>query len=54
MTDLVMKYAADKADKAPGPRPPCSPMTSSGNVTLTPEEWAKAEANVKEYRNFFT
>jgi NitT/TauT family transport system substrate-binding protein len=53
MTDLVMKYAADPADK----RPDLGSLFTNdfvGNVTLTPDEWAKADANVKEYRNFFT
>ncbi len=53
MTDLVMKYAADPADK----RPDIASLFTNdfvGGVTLTPQEWAAAEANVKEYRNFFT
>jgi NitT/TauT family transport system substrate-binding protein len=53
MTDMVMKYAADPADK----RPDLGSLFTNdfaGGVTLTPEEWAKAEANVKEYRDLFT
>jgi ABC-type nitrate/sulfonate/bicarbonate transport system substrate-binding protein len=52
MTDLVMRYAAGPNDKTPDL---AGLMTNDfvGGVTLTPDEWAKAEANVKEYRNFF-
>jgi len=52
MTDLVMRYAAGPNDKTPDL---AGLLTNDfvGGVTLTPDEWAKAEANVKEYRNFF-
>ena len=52
MTDLVMRYAAGPDDKAPDL---AALFTNDfvGGVTLTADEWARAEANVKEYRNFF-
>jgi NitT/TauT family transport system substrate-binding protein len=52
MTDLVMKYLGAPGDKPPDP---ATLFTNEfvGGVTLTPDEWAKAEANVKEYRDFF-
>ncbi|HEY0181538.1 MAG TPA: ABC transporter substrate-binding protein [Rhodopila sp.] len=52
MTDLVMKYLGAAGDKAPDPVSLFS-NEFAGGVTLTPDEWATAEANVKEYRNLF-
>jgi hypothetical protein len=40
-------------DKAPDPATLFS-NEFVGRVTLTPDEWAKAEANVEPYRDFFT
>ena len=52
MTDLVMKYLGAPGDTKPDP---AALFTNDfiGGVTLTREEWAKAEANVKEYRDYF-
>jgi NitT/TauT family transport system substrate-binding protein len=52
MTDLVMRYLGAPGDKKPDP---AALFTNEfvGSVKLTPEEWARAEANVKEYRDFF-
>jgi ABC-type nitrate/sulfonate/bicarbonate transport system substrate-binding protein len=52
MTDMVMKYLG-----APGDKPPALDTLYTnqfvGDVKLTPEEWAKAETDVKEYRDLF-
>jgi ABC-type nitrate/sulfonate/bicarbonate transport system substrate-binding protein len=52
MTELVMRYLGAPGDKPPNP---AAPFTNEfvGSVTLTPAEWSSAEANVKEYANFF-
>lgn len=52
MTDLVMKYLAGPGDKRPDP---AAMYTNEfvGGASLTAAEWQRAEANVKEYRNFF-
>jgi NitT/TauT family transport system substrate-binding protein len=52
MTELVMRYLGAPGDKTPDP---ASLFTNDfvGGVTLTADEWTRAEANVKEYRDFF-
>jgi len=52
MTDLVMRYLGSTGDKAPDP---ATLFTNQfvGDVKLTPDEWTKAEAQVKEYRDYF-
>ncbi len=53
MTDLVMQYLGAPGDKAPNP---ADLFTNAfvGDVTLTPDEWAKATTQVKEYHDLFT
>jgi hypothetical protein len=52
MTDMVMQYLG-----APGDKPPALADLYTnrfvGDVKLTADEWAKAEADVKEYRDLF-
>ncbi|HVY15817.1 MAG TPA: ABC transporter substrate-binding protein [Rhodopila sp.] len=52
MTDLVMKYLGGPDDKKPDP---ASLFTNEfvGGVKLTPDEWTKADQQVKEYRDYF-
>jgi NitT/TauT family transport system substrate-binding protein len=52
MTDLVMKYLGAPGDKRPDP---ASLFTNDfvGGVKLTDAEWTTADANVKEYRDYF-
>ncbi|MDR3537132.1 MAG: ABC transporter substrate-binding protein [Acetobacteraceae bacterium] len=52
MTDMVMQYLGAAGDKAPDPT---ALFTNEfvGSVTLSPEEWTQADANVKEYRALF-
>jgi NitT/TauT family transport system substrate-binding protein len=52
MTDLVMRYLGAPGDTKPDPN---TQFTNEfvGGVTLTQEEWVKADANVKEYRDYF-
>jgi NitT/TauT family transport system substrate-binding protein len=52
MTDMVMRYLGAPGDTKPDP---ASLFTNEfvGDVKLSPEEWAKADANVKEYRDYF-
>jgi len=52
MTDLVIQYLGAPGDTKPDP---ATLFTNdfTGGVTLSPEEWAKADANVKEYRDYF-
>lgn len=52
MTDLVTKYLGQPGDQK---LDPAALFTNQfvGSVKLTPEEWAKSEANVKEYRDYF-
>ncbi len=51
MTDLVMKYIADKADKTPEPR---ALFTNdyAGKIKLTQAEWNKAMENAEPYRQY--
>jgi len=52
MTDMVMKYLGAPGDKAPA----LDTLYTNqfvGDVKLTPEEWAKADADVKDYRDLF-
>jgi NitT/TauT family transport system substrate-binding protein len=53
MTDLVMKYLGGAGDKAPNP----SELFTNdfvGDVTLSADEWTRAETQVKEYQDLFT
>jgi NitT/TauT family transport system substrate-binding protein len=52
MTDLVVRYLGQPGDVK---LDPSSLFTNQfvGSVKLTPEEWAKSETNVKEYRDYF-
>jgi NitT/TauT family transport system substrate-binding protein len=52
MTDMVMRYLGAPGDTRPDP---ASLFTNEfvGDVKLSPEEWAQADANVKEYRDYF-
>ncbi|WP_428492066.1 ABC transporter substrate-binding protein [Rhodopila sp.] len=52
MTDLVMKYLGAPGDKPPVP---ADLFTNEfiGDVKLSPDEWTKAEAQVKEYHDLF-
>jgi hypothetical protein len=52
MTDLVMRYLGQPGDAK---LDPSTLFTNQfvGSVKLTADEWAKAEANVKEYRDYF-
>ncbi len=52
MTEMVMQYLGAAGDKAPVP----SDLFTNdfvGDVTLSAEEWTKADAAVKEYRDLF-
>jgi ABC-type nitrate/sulfonate/bicarbonate transport system substrate-binding protein len=53
MTELVMRYLGAAGDKAPAAD---ELFTNQfvGDVTLSADEWAKAEAGVKEYRDLFS
>lgn len=53
MTDLVMKYVASPEDKAPKLKDVLS-NDFIGNVTFTPEEWAKAKANAEPFRKYLS
>lgn len=52
MTAMVMRYLGAPGDTRPDP---ASLFTNEfvGAVTLSAEEWAKADANVKAYRDYF-
>ncbi len=52
MTDLVMKYLGAATDTRPDP---ATLFTNEfvGGVTMTADEWSKAEGQVKEYRDYF-
>ena len=52
MTDMVMRYLSSPGDKKPDP---ASLFTNEfvGGVKLSTPEWAQADANVKEYRDYF-
>ncbi len=52
MTDMVMKYLGDPGDK----RPALSDLFTNqfvGDLKLTADEWAKVEADIKEYHDLF-
>jgi NitT/TauT family transport system substrate-binding protein len=51
MTDLTMKYVADKGDQAPAQR---ALFTNdyAGKIKLTDAEWDKATENAKPYRQY--
>jgi NitT/TauT family transport system substrate-binding protein len=53
MTDLVMRYVGAAGDTKPEPSAQYI-NDFAGPVTLSAAEWASAEANVKEYRDFFS
>ena len=52
MTDLVMKYLGNAEDKRPDP---ATLFTNDfvGDVRLSPEEWTKADTQVRPYRDLF-
>jgi NitT/TauT family transport system substrate-binding protein len=52
MTDLVMRYLGAPGDAKPDP---AAQFTNEfvGKVTLTQAEWAAADANAKEFRDYF-
>ncbi len=51
MTDLVMKYVADKEDKTPA-QSALFTNDFAGTLKLTQSEWDKAMANAEPYRHF--
>jgi NitT/TauT family transport system substrate-binding protein len=52
MTDMVMRYLGGAGDTKPDP---AALFTNEfvGDAKLSTEEWARADANVKEYRDYF-